>query len=128
MCTFTIWVHLRALTFPSLFMHCPQCIIYTCTTKFFRWSKNMRVLLLHGILVLPCCIFKTITNPLDFYQPYHSHIEHIEFPIQYAHRLNSEVSFLLHLPLQSYETEIQLSYFPRLHRSLACFYPCIQLY
>jgi hypothetical protein len=53
-----------------LFMHCPQCIMYPCTTKFSKFFKKMWVFCPHCILVLPSSIFRSIPGPLDLYKPY----------------------------------------------------------
>jgi hypothetical protein len=79
-CTTTNGVQIRDITFPSpLFMHCPQCIIYTYTYKTSKIFKNMRILCSHSILALPSCILRTVPCPLDLYQLHGSILELLDF-------------------------------------------------
>jgi hypothetical protein len=68
-----LWI--RDITIPSpLFMHCPQCIIYTCTYKISNIIKNMRILCSHSILALqvassgPYQVHWTFTNSMTRFQ------------------------------------------------------------
>ena len=81
----------------SLFMHCPQCIMYPYTTKFSKFFKTMQVLYLHCILMLPSSVFRSVPGPLDIYNPYGLIPELFYFSIQDAHRMHLESTFLLHL-------------------------------
>ena len=81
----------------SLFMHYPRCIIYPYTTKVSKTLKNMRVLCLHYILILPSSVLKTIPGPLDLYYLYGLILELLDLPVQYAHQMHLKRTFLLHL-------------------------------
>jgi hypothetical protein len=97
-CATTNGVRIRDITFPSpLFIHCPQCIIYTYTYKTSNFFKKMRILCSHSILVLPSCILKTIPCPLDLYQLHGSILELLDFPVQYEKWSQLKISFRLHL-------------------------------
>lgn len=64
----TIGVPPRGITFHSpLFMHYPQCNIYTYTTKISKVFKKMWVFFPHNILVIPSCMFMNVQGPLDLY-------------------------------------------------------------
>jgi hypothetical protein len=89
---------IRDTTIPSpLFMHCPQCIIYTCTYKISKLFKNMRILCSHKILTLPGCIIKIILGTLDLYHLHDSIPKLLGFLIQYVNQSNLKSSFWLHL-------------------------------
>jgi hypothetical protein len=100
----SLYVHLQ-LGFILGVLHSPPpylCIVLSALythvqSKSSKIFKKMWVLFPHGIFMLPGCIFRTVTGPLDLYQPYCSILSNLTFLIQYAHRLYSEVSFLLHL-------------------------------
>jgi hypothetical protein len=80
-----------------LFMHCPQCIIYTCTYKISKIFKHMRILYSHSILTLLSCILETVPGSLDLYHLHGSIPELLNFVIQYANRSHLKSSFCLHL-------------------------------
>jgi hypothetical protein len=91
-------VRIREITFPSpLFMHCPQCIMYTYTYKTANIFKNMRMLYSHSIIALPSCILRTVPRPLDLYELHDSILEMLEFLVQYANRSHSKIPFWIHL-------------------------------
>ena len=51
----------------------------------------------HGILKLPCSLFRTVVLPLHLYLSYGSVSEHGDFPIKDVHWLDSEISLGFHL-------------------------------
>jgi len=63
----------------------------------FKICINLWALFLHGLLMLPRGIFKTIVGPLDLYQDDGLIPEHFEFPVQDAHQIHLKVPFMLHL-------------------------------
>ena len=83
--------------------HCPQCFI--------KLNKNDTLALplviyrieqkwlhqLHGILHLPCSLFRTVVLPLHLYLPYGSVLEHCDLPVEDAHWLDLELSLRFHL-------------------------------
>ena len=52
---------------------------------------------LHGILQLPCGLFRTVVLTLHLYLPYGSVPEHCDLPVEDAHWLDSELSLRFHL-------------------------------
>jgi hypothetical protein len=87
-----------SITIPSpLFMHFPQCIIYTCTYTISNIIKNMRILCSHSILVLPGCIFRIVPSLLDLYQLHNSISELLGFSFQCANQSHLKSTFWLHL-------------------------------
>ena len=51
----------------------------------------------HGILQLPCSLFRTVVLPLHLYLSYGSVSEHGDLPVEDAHRPDSELSLGFHL-------------------------------
>ena len=51
----------------------------------------------HGILKLPCSLFRTVVLPLHLYLSYVSIPEHGHLPVEDAHWLDSELSLRFHL-------------------------------
>ena len=52
---------------------------------------------LHGILHLPCSLFRTVVLPLHLYLSYGSIPEHGDLPVEDAHWIDSELSLGFHL-------------------------------
>ena len=52
---------------------------------------------LHGILHLPCSLFRTVVLPFHLYLPYGSAPEHCDLPVEDAHWLSWEISLGFHL-------------------------------
>ena len=65
--------------------------------KIFKIFKKMRVLSPHNICMLPCRVLRTVPGPLDLYKPYSSIPEMFVVPVQYAHRMHLQDTFLFHL-------------------------------
>ena len=90
------WI--KDTTIPSpLFMHCPQCIIYTCTYTISNIIKKMRILCSHSIFALLGCILRTVLGPLDLYQLHGSILELLDFLVQYESQSCLKISLWLHL-------------------------------
>src|SRR5713226_7544208 len=51
----------------------------------------------HGILQLPCSLFRSEVLPLHLYLPYGSVPEHCDLPVEDAHWLDSKLSLGFHL-------------------------------
>jgi hypothetical protein len=51
----------------------------------------------HSILMLPCCILRTVPGPLDLYNPYGSILELFSLPVQYAHWMHLQYAFFLYV-------------------------------
>ena len=83
--------------------HCPQC--------FTKLNKNVALVLpsvlrrieqkwmcqLHGILHLPCSLFRILMLPLHLYLPYGSVWEHFDLPVEDVHWLDLQLSLRFHL-------------------------------
>jgi hypothetical protein len=65
--------------------------------KIFKIFKNMQVFFPHSILMFPCHVLRTVPGPLDLYKPYGYISKMIALPVQYAHRMHLQGTFLLHL-------------------------------
>ena len=88
---------------PPLQQHYPQC--------FTKLNKNATLApplvlcrieqkwmcQLHGILQLPCSLFKTVVLPLHLHLSYGSAPEHGDLPVKDVHWLDSELSLRFHL-------------------------------
>jgi hypothetical protein len=59
--------------------------------------KKMWVFCSHSIFMFPCCILRTVPGPLDLYESYGSIPELFFFPVQYAHRMHLQDTFLFHM-------------------------------
>jgi hypothetical protein len=57
-------------------------LIYKYTFNFLQNFKNLRALLPHGLLMLPCSVFKTIAGPLNIYQSDGFVPKHFDFIVQ----------------------------------------------
>ena len=51
----------------------------------------------HGILQLPCSLFRTVVLPFHLYLPYGLVLEHCDLPVEDAHWLDLELSLRFHL-------------------------------
>jgi hypothetical protein len=80
-----------------LFMHYPQCIIHPYISEFSKIFKNMWVLYLHCIFMIPSSILRTILGPLNLYKPYGLVPELFDFSVQNVHQMHLKSTFLLHL-------------------------------
>ena len=83
--------------------HCPQCFtklnknVALVPPSVLRRIEQKWMCQLHGILHLPCSIFRSVVLPLHLYLPYGSVPEHCYLSVEDVHWIDSELSLEFHL-------------------------------
>ena len=70
---------------------------YTGTASVFHKIEQKWMCQSHGILQLPCSLFRIVLLPLHLYLPYGLVSEHCDRPVEDAHWLDLELSLGFHL-------------------------------
>ena len=81
--------------------HCPQFFTKLSATPVppsVLWRIEQKWMCQsHGIIHIPCSLFRTIVLPLHLYLPYGSVLEHCDLPVEDADWLDLELSLKFHL-------------------------------